>query len=114
MPEVELEEDPIFHSVLDLGSYHGYISNMKAVGIKNLKNNLSKYLDMVREGEIVYVTDREDIIAEIHRPVSAPTQMLSRWEAFLNEEERKGSLVRAKREISTLTDILSHLNATSE
>ena len=77
---------------------------MKAVGIKNLKNNLSKYLDMVREGEIVYVTDRDDIIAEIHKPVSAPTSMISRWEAFLNEEERKGSIVRAKREKSNLMD----------
>lgn len=69
---------------------------MKAVGIKNLKNNLSKYLDMVREGEIVYVTDRDDIIAEIHKPISAPAAILSPWEAFLNEEERKGALVRAK------------------
>jgi antitoxin (DNA-binding transcriptional repressor) of toxin-antitoxin stability system len=69
---------------------------MKAVGIKNLKNSLSKYLDMVREGEIIYVTDRGDIIAEIHKPVSAPTRMVSRWEAFLNEEERKGSIIRAK------------------
>src|SRR3982751_6361253 len=77
---------------------------MKAVGIKNLKNNLSKYLDMVREGEIVYVTDRDDIIAEIHKPVSAPTAMVSRWEAFLNEEERKGSIIRAKREKSSLMD----------
>lgn len=70
--------------------------DMKAVGIKILKNNLSKYLDMVREGEIVYVTDRDDIIAEIHKPISAPTSILSRWDAFLNEEERKGSLIRAK------------------
>jgi antitoxin (DNA-binding transcriptional repressor) of toxin-antitoxin stability system len=69
---------------------------MKAVGIKNLKNNLSKYLDMVREGEIVYVTDRDDIIAEIHKPVSAPTSMISRWDAFINEEERKGTILRAK------------------
>jgi antitoxin (DNA-binding transcriptional repressor) of toxin-antitoxin stability system len=65
---------------------------MKAVGIKNLKNSLSKYLDMVREGEVIYVTDRDDIIAEIHKPVSAPTRLISHWEAFLNEEERKGSI----------------------
>jgi antitoxin (DNA-binding transcriptional repressor) of toxin-antitoxin stability system len=69
---------------------------MKAVGIKNLKNSLSKYLDMVREGEVIYVTDRDDIIAEIHKPVSAPTRLISRWEAFLNAEERKGSIQRAK------------------
>jgi len=77
---------------------------MKAVGIKILKNNLSKYLDMVREGEIIYVTDRDDIIAEIHKPVSAPTAMVSRWEAFLNEEERKGSLRRAKKTDFSMQD----------
>lgn len=71
---------------------------MKSVGIKLLKNNLSKYLDMVREGEIVYVTDRDDIIAEIHKPVSAPTAIISRWQAFLNEAERSGSIIRAKQE----------------
>ena len=31
---------------------------MKSVGIKVLKDNLSKYLRMVRDGEIVLVTDR--------------------------------------------------------
>lgn len=82
---------------------------MKAVGIKNLKNNLSKYLDMVREGEIVYVTDRDDIIAEIHKPISAPTTMVSRWEAFLNEGERNGTLIRAKREKSSIMEDLKQL-----
>lgn len=84
-------------AALDIGSYGSYHINMKAVGIKILKNNLSKYLDMVREGEVVYVTDRDDVIAEIHKPISAPASVLSRWDAFLNEEERKGSLTRAKR-----------------
>ena len=82
---------------------------MKAVGIKNLKNNLSKYLDMVREGEIVYVTDRDDIIAEIHKPVSAPISMVSRWEAFLNEGERNGTILRAKRESSNIMEDLKKL-----
>lgn len=82
---------------------------MKAVGIKNLKNNLSKYLDMVREGEIVYVTDRDDIIAEIHKPISAPATMVSRWEAFLNEGERNGTLIRAKREKSNIMEEMQKL-----
>lgn len=86
--------------------------DMKAVGIKNLKNNLSKYLDMVREGEVVYVTDRDDIIAEIHKPISAPTTMLSRWDAFLNEEERKGTIIRAKRETSTMLADMMKLSPT--
>lgn len=85
---------------------------MKAVGIKILKNNLSKYLDMVREGEVVYVTDRDDIIAEIHKPISAPTTVLSRWDAFLNEEERKGTIIRAKRQKSTMLEDMKKLSPT--
>jgi antitoxin (DNA-binding transcriptional repressor) of toxin-antitoxin stability system len=77
---------------------------MKAVGVKNLKNNLSRYLNLVREGETVYVTDRDEIIAEIHRPTSAPGRLLSRWEAFLNQQERSGSIVRALREDSTIEE----------
>ena len=84
---------------------------MKAVGIKNLKNNLSRYLDMVREGEVVYVTDRDEIIAEIHRPVSPPTSLFSRWEAFLNEQARTGGVVRSTQtgesEIGRLAEKLS-------
>jgi antitoxin (DNA-binding transcriptional repressor) of toxin-antitoxin stability system len=83
---------------------------MKVVGVKNLKNNLSKYLDMVREGEIVYVTYRDDIIAEIHKPVSAPTTLISRWGAFLNEEERKGTNVRAKRLKTNLLEEMKKLS----
>ncbi len=75
---------------------------MKAVGIKNLKNNLSRYLNLVREGEIVYVTDRDEIIAEIHKPTSSRGNMISRWEAFLNEQERKGAIRRAKSVTSTI------------
>ncbi|MDO8519646.1 MAG: hypothetical protein Q7T11_05740 [Deltaproteobacteria bacterium] len=65
---------------------------MKAVGIKNLKNNLSRYLQEVRKGELVYVTDHDEIIAELHKPVTPVTGKFSRWEAFLNEEERKGAI----------------------
>ncbi len=91
------------------GSYSSYLGIMKAVGIKNLKNNLSRYLNLVREGEIVYVTDRDEIIAEIHKPVSAPTRVISRWDAFLNELERKGSVVRARRTESTIDEDMKRL-----
>ena len=71
---------------------------MKAVGVKNLKNNLSQYLKMVQKGERIFVTDREDVIAEIHRPTTSSLGQVSRWEAFLNEEEMKGLLRRATQE----------------
>jgi antitoxin (DNA-binding transcriptional repressor) of toxin-antitoxin stability system len=68
---------------------------MKAVGTKVLKDNLSKYLRMVREGETILVTDRDEVIAEIHRPTHPVPGSVSRWEAFMNQEERRGSITRA-------------------
>jgi prevent-host-death family protein len=35
------------------------------IGTKDLKNNLSHYLRRVREGEVVRVTDRGKVIAEL-------------------------------------------------
>lgn len=78
---------------------------MKAVGIKLLKNNLSRYLDLVRKGETIFVTDRDEVIAEIHQPINASAKV-SRWELFLNEQERKGALRRAVRSTSKLREIL--------
>jgi antitoxin (DNA-binding transcriptional repressor) of toxin-antitoxin stability system len=69
---------------------------MKVVGTKVLKDNLSKYLKMVREGETVLVTDRDEVIAEIHRPTHPAVGRVSRWTAFVNEEVRRGSMTRAK------------------
>ena len=41
---------------------------MKTVGIKDLKNNLSAYLREVRRGEHILVTDRNEVVAELHEP----------------------------------------------
>jgi len=69
---------------------------MRAVGVKALKDNLSRYLRYVKDGETVLVTDRDKVIAEIHRPTQLLPGQVSRWDAFINEEERRGSIVRAQ------------------
>src|SRR4051794_38443307 len=38
---------------------------MKAVGVKTLKAKLSEYLRLVKTGETVLVTERDEVIAEI-------------------------------------------------
>ncbi|MGH7277255.1 MAG: type II toxin-antitoxin system Phd/YefM family antitoxin [Candidatus Rokuibacteriota bacterium] len=38
---------------------------MKAVGIKHLKARLSEYLRLVKTGETVLITDRDEVIAEL-------------------------------------------------
>jgi antitoxin (DNA-binding transcriptional repressor) of toxin-antitoxin stability system len=41
---------------------------MKTVGVKRLKARLSEYLRAVKRGEVVIVTDRGQVIAELRAP----------------------------------------------
>jgi len=41
---------------------------MKTVGIKRLKARLSEYLRAVKRGEVVVVTDRDEVVAELRAP----------------------------------------------
>ena len=72
-----------------MGSYGSYNMRMKSVGIKILKNKLSSYLDLVRRGERVLVTDRDEVIAEIRPPSFIAATPL---EAFLTEAQTSGAL----------------------
>ena len=59
---------------------------MQAVAIKELKNRLSAYLREVARGEIILVTDRGRVVAELRRPSTdvapnLPEQALSRLHA---------------------------------
>lgn len=38
---------------------------MKVVGVKELKAKLSEYLRLVKQGEVVLVTDRDEVVAEL-------------------------------------------------
>jgi antitoxin (DNA-binding transcriptional repressor) of toxin-antitoxin stability system len=41
---------------------------MKVVGVRELKNRLSEYLRLVRQGEDILVTDRGEVIAALRDP----------------------------------------------
>ena len=43
---------------------------MKAVGIRELKARLSRYLRDVQAGEVILVTDRGRVVAELRQPGS--------------------------------------------
>lgn len=75
---------------------------MKTVGVKELKDRLSTYLKLVKNGDTVLVTERNHIIAEIRQPVPADNVQDTRLEEYLAAEERKGGIVRAKRKISII------------
>jgi antitoxin (DNA-binding transcriptional repressor) of toxin-antitoxin stability system len=44
---------------------------VKAVGVRELKARLSRYLHDVRAGEVILVTDRGEVVAELRAPVPA-------------------------------------------
>ena len=44
---------------------------MTSVGIRELKARLSSYVRRVRQGEVIQVTDRGEVVAELRPPSSA-------------------------------------------
>jgi prevent-host-death family protein len=70
----ETQEDP----GLDNVATGGYIGPMREVGIRELKNRLSEYIRLVREGEVVMVTDRGEVVAELRQPVEGQ-EMLQKY-----------------------------------
>lgn len=75
---------------------------MRSVGVKALKNNLSRYLELVRQGEVVLVTDRDEVVAELRLPSQPLIARASPWMAFLEGQARRGALRLAKRKRSRL------------
>ena len=71
------------------------MATMRAVGTKALKNELSRYLQLVRDGEVVLVLDRDEVIAEIRRP-QVKTPVGDRWEAAMASMEGEGLIRRAR------------------
>jgi len=62
---------------------------MRTVGLKVLKNRLSEYIRLAQSGEIVLVTDRDRVVAEL-RPPQGRGPLAS--DAMLAEAMRRGWL----------------------
>jgi antitoxin (DNA-binding transcriptional repressor) of toxin-antitoxin stability system len=50
---------------LDSVTTGDYYRRMKSVGVKQLKARLSEYIRLVRTGETVLITDRDEVVAEL-------------------------------------------------
>lgn len=61
---------------------------MLAVGLKTLKNKLAEYVRLVAAGEVVLVTDRERVVAELIPPRAGRSDMAP--DALLADAVRKG------------------------
>ena len=63
---------------------------MRSVGIKTLKNKLSEYVRLAASGEIVLVTDRDRVVAELCPP--RPGRAAEVTDALIAEAVREGWL----------------------
>jgi prevent-host-death family protein len=61
---------------------------MRSVGLKVLKNRLSEYIRIAASGEVVLVTDRDRVVAELIPPRAGPRASVD--DAFLAEAFRRG------------------------
>ncbi len=64
---------------------------MKTVGIRNLKNSLSQYINMVKSGERILITDHNRIVAEII-PSTAKKIQSDLLGKYLTDQAEKGSI----------------------
>ena len=71
---------------------------MKTIGVRELKNQLSLYLQYVKEGEKVIITEHNKIIAEITIPEAATTKVP--FEEKLKQLSKDDNILPAKRNIS--------------
>lgn len=67
---------------------------MKSVGIKELKARLSEYVRMVKAGDTVLVTERDEVVAEL-RPVRRRAAPAETREEVLDALAEAGEITRA-------------------
>jgi antitoxin (DNA-binding transcriptional repressor) of toxin-antitoxin stability system len=67
---------------------------MKSVGVKQLKARLSEYLRLVRSGETVLVTDRDEVVAEL-RPTRRRPGDSDSLDELLDSLAERGEVTRA-------------------
>ena len=73
---------------------------MITVGVRDLKNQLSLYLQYVKNGEKVIITEHNKVIAEICVPLKK--ESLSAVEEKLINLSKEGEIILAKRNTSRL------------
>lgn len=86
---------------------------MKAVGIKALKAKLGEYVRMVKAGETILITDREEVVAELRPAQRQPgaseslearlTALADRHEATLRSAEGPWGGPKARARLSGLS-----------
>ncbi len=85
---------------------------MVTVGIRNLRNSLSKYIDLVKSGEKVLITDHKRIVAEL-KPAEQVDDKSAVLKQYLDAQIESGSLIKATQN-TVLKPKMKHKKADSD
>jgi antitoxin (DNA-binding transcriptional repressor) of toxin-antitoxin stability system len=86
----------------------GKVAETKAVGVRELKNQLSAYLRAIKAGDHILVTDRGRVIAEMRPPGAAELRAPER--SRVDEWAEEGRLVPHQLPSSSLPRSPLHLD----
>jgi antitoxin (DNA-binding transcriptional repressor) of toxin-antitoxin stability system len=75
---------------------------MKTVGVRDLKNQLSLYLRLVKNGEVVLITEHRKVIAELSLPQENSPKNPIEIDKYIQEKEKEGRIIKAKRNKSLI------------
>ncbi|MBN1960479.1 MAG: type II toxin-antitoxin system Phd/YefM family antitoxin [Deltaproteobacteria bacterium] len=75
---------------------------MRAAGIREVKNRLSEFLRLVRNGESVLITDHERVVAQLSPPPSYLGMPYENTNAALERLQAQGLLRLANAEMASL------------
>jgi antitoxin (DNA-binding transcriptional repressor) of toxin-antitoxin stability system len=70
-----------------------YEAVVKAVGVKQLKARLSEYLRLVKSGETILVTERDEVVAEL-RPSRRQAESATSLDEILERLADAGEITR--------------------
>jgi antitoxin (DNA-binding transcriptional repressor) of toxin-antitoxin stability system len=76
------------------GDWHRAV---KVVGIKELKARLSEHVRLAKGGEIILVTERDEVVAELRRARREAPRVADRLEDTLEALAATGEITRAAR-----------------
>ena len=71
-----------------------YFYVMKTVGIKTLKNKLSEYIKLAKAGEVIAITDRGQVVAELRAPRHVEHPMMD--DPWFAEQVRLGHITPSR------------------
>jgi antitoxin (DNA-binding transcriptional repressor) of toxin-antitoxin stability system len=81
---------------------------MRSVGVRELKSCLSQYLKLVKNGEVIVITDHNKIVAEIRQPTKVTpgdNSTKQKIEAYLDKLKNEGKINKAGRSYSLVDSL---------